>query len=122
MEEKKFYNFIQEEVLIPILNRLVYHRELSNTARNLNLDKHRLTELKNGRRELTFYYLNILVTGGVMTVEDILSKKPMDSLTKEERTVVLRLDADPEILELIYEAKKKGLPVKELLNLTLGNR
>lgn len=46
----------------------------------------------------------------------------MDSLTKEERTVVLRLDADPEILELTYEAKKKGLPVRELLNLTLGNR
>jgi hypothetical protein len=122
MEEKKFYNFIQEEVLVPILDRLAYHRELSNTARKLNLDKHRLTELKNGRRDLTFYYLNIFVLGGVMTVEDILRKKPMESLTKEERTVVLRLDADPEILELIYAAKKKGLPVKELLNITLGNR
>lgn len=119
MEEKDFYKFIQEEVLIAILNRLADNRELSDTARRLNINKQRLTELKNGRRELTFYYLNLLRTGGVMTVEDILRKKPMDSLTKDERIIILRLTADPEILELIYEAQKNGLPVKDLLKLTL---
>jgi hypothetical protein len=124
--EKEFYREIQERVLKPILNDISTRRgELTKLARMLESKyfmrhaKNRLSELRSGNRELSFFYLNILLKGGVMTVEQILRGRKIEELNDTEREIVLRLSTDSEILQLIYEGQRDGIDVKQLLKISL---
>lgn len=116
MDEKEFYDKLLINEVQPILNAYAGRRELSDLAKKLNIaHRSRLTELKNGSRKLTFFWLNIFINGGIMSVENILRGRNLNELNEIEKDTVLRLDPDKEELLLIYKAKKQGISVKELL-------
>lgn len=124
--EKEFYTDIQKNILVPILNSIAARRgELAELSRKLEKDfgmKHakiRLSELRSGSRVLSFYFLKIMVNGGLMGIDQILRGRKIDDLTPIEKDIVLRLIADPEIIQLIYEATKEGFDVKQLLKISL---
>lgn len=129
MKEKELYKKIQMEILIPELNQIAVNRgALADLARRLQ-DKHgmrhaknRLAELRAGRRELSFYFLNIMITGGVMSVNQIMRGRTLEELTPAERDIVLKLTADPEILELLHQAKSEGVDIKQLLKIYLKKK
>ena len=54
-----------------------------------------------------------------MNVNQIMRGREIENLNPIEKDVVLRLVADPEILQLIYEAQKDGFDVKQLLKISL---
>ena len=126
MNEKQFFRQIQNETLIPILDNMAEERgALADLARKMQSKygmrhaKNRLAELRSGRRELSFYFLSIMINGGVMSVNQILRGRKLDDLTAAEREIVLKLTADPEILELLRQAKDEGVDVKQLLKVYL---
>jgi len=116
MDEKKFYKQILTEVIRPILIDYAQQRRLSELAIKLGVDhRSRLSELKNGNRDLTFFWLNIFVKGGIMGIDQILRGRELSELNDVELDTVLRLDPDKEILVLFYKAKRQGVDVKGLL-------
>lgn len=124
--ESEIYRRIQKEVLIPQLDKVASTRgklaELAKkleSAHHMKHAKHRLSELRSGKRLLSFFYLNILILGGVMSINQILHGRKLEELNDTERDIVLRLMADPETLRLLYEAEKDGLDVKKLLKIHL---
>ena len=126
MNEKQFSKQIQNETLIPILDNMAAERgALADLARKMQSRygmrhaKNRLAELRSGRRELSFYFLSIMINGGVMSVNQILRGRKLDDLTAAEREIVLKLTADPEILELLHQAKDEGVDVKQPLKVYL---
>ena len=126
MNEKQFFKPIQNDTLIPILDNMAAERgALADLARKMQSRygmrhaKNRLAELRSGRRELSFYFLSIMINGGVMSVNQILRGRKLDDLTAAEREIVLKLTADPEILELLRQAKDEGVDVKQLLKVYL---
>lgn len=123
--KENLYLYIQKEVLIPVLNDLYSRRgDLAETARNLEKmgmkhAKNRLAELRSGKRNLTFFYLRLLMNGGVMTVNQILKKRKIEELSEQERDIILRLRLSPNLLNLLYEAEKAKLDVEQLLKVSL---
>jgi len=98
MEEKLFYKQIQTEILIPILNRLATDRgALAKLARKMEAEygmrhaKNRFAELRSGKRDLSFYFLNIMINGGVLNVSQILRGRKLENLTDVERDIVRKL-------------------------------
>lgn len=68
---------------------------------------------------LSFFFLNILIRGGVMSIDQILRGRDLDDLSPIEKEIILRLLPDPEILQLLYDAKKEGIDAKQLLKISL---
>jgi len=124
--EKNFYRQVQKEVLVPILDKLYSKRgALADLARHFESNhlmkhaKNRLAELRSGNRLLSFFFLNILIKGGVMSIDQILRGRNLDELNPTEKEIILRLLPDPEILQLLYDAKKEGIDAKQLLKISL---
>lgn len=116
MDEKEFYQTILNREIKPILEEYKQKRQLSELAKKLGIEhRSRLTELKNGDRDLTFFWLNIFIKGGVMSVDNILRGRRLDELEENELDAVLRLDPDKEELLLMYKAKRQGINVKNML-------
>jgi hypothetical protein len=117
MEEKKFYERLHKTVVQPILGEYANQRKLTELSKILGIEhRSRLTELKNGSRKLTFFWLNLFVKGGIMNAESILRGRNLNELSEIELDTVLRLDPDTEILKLLYKAKKNKIDIKKLLN------
>ena len=122
---KNNFDYIQKNVLIPILDDLYSKRgELADIARKLeNIGmahaKNRLSELRAGKRKLTYYYLQLLIAGGIMNVKQILNKRKLDDLTKEEKDLVLRWRLPASLVDLLYEAEKSGIDIEKLIKVTL---
>lgn len=116
MDEKNFYKQLLINEIRPILQRYAADRQLSELAKKLGIEhRSRLTELKNGNRDLTFFWLNIFFKGGIMTADNILKGRKLSELNEIELDTVLRLDPEKEELLLIYRAKRQGIDVKSLL-------
>lgn len=129
MSDKLFFRQIQTETLIPLLDKMATDRgALADLARKLETRygmrhaKNRLAELRSGKRELSFYFLNILINGGIMSVSQIMRGRTLEELNPVERDIVLKLTADPEVLELLHQAKAEGVDVKQLLKATLRKK
>lgn len=122
---KSNFSYIQKNVLIPILDDLYLKRgELADIARKLeNVGmahaKNRLSELRSGSRKLTYYYLQLLIAGGVMNVKQILNKRKIEELSDEERDLILRWRLPSSLVNLLYEAEKYGMDVEKLIKVTL---
>ena len=116
MDEKQFYDNILKREIQPLLHEYADKRQLSELAKELGIEhRSRLTELKNGDRKLTFFWLNIFVKGGVMSVDNILRGRTLKELSDIELDMVLRLDPDKEELLLLYKAKRQGIDLKQML-------
>jgi hypothetical protein len=126
--EDHFFEFIQQEILIPELNIIASHRgKLTELAEKLEKSgmkhaKQRIAELRSGRRKLSFFFLRMLIIGGVMSVDQILRKRPLEKLSPSEQDIVLRLRLEDELVKLLYEAEKDGLDVKQLLKIHLKKK
>lgn len=125
-KEKEVYRQIQNDILIPALDKLSTTRgDLADLAKRLEIvfgmrhAKNRLSELRSGKRTLSFYFLQLMIDGGVMTVKQIMRGRSMEELNDTEREIILRLTADREILQLLYEAQQEGFDVKTLLKISL---
>jgi len=120
MDEKTFFEKIRREVVAPFLEDQKQQREMSALARKLGIQhRSRLTELKNGQRELTFFWLNIFVKGGVMTAEQILRGRKFEEMSEVEKDTFVRVALDTDELYLHYKAKKQGVDVKAMLKATI---
>jgi hypothetical protein len=116
MEEKEFYHKLLKNEVQPILEKYAAKRELVDLAKQLGIDhRSRLTELKNGSRKLTFFWLNIFVKGGIVGVDNILKGRQLNELSEIELDTVLRLDPEKEELMLLYQAKRQGIDIKNML-------
>lgn len=116
MEEREFYDNLLVNVVQPILNSYAENRQLTVLSKKLGIEhRSRLTELKNGIRKLTFFWLSVFIKGGVMGVDQILKGRKIEELSKIEKTVVLRLDPDEEELALLYKAKRKNINIRKVL-------
>lgn len=119
-DEAAFYDRILHQELIPILQEYAEKRQLAELSHNLNIKhKSRLTELKNGKRKLTFFWLNLFFEGGVMGVNNITRGRKLSDLSEIERKTVLRLAPDDETLVLIHQIEELGLDVKTILKAIL---
>ena len=74
----------------------------------------RLTEILNGDRVLSSHYLNILLQGGVLTIDDILDGRSDFFFTSKEIALLFRLSLDDETAILIGKAQQEGIDVKSL--------
>lgn len=64
-DESAFYDRMLHQELIPVLREYADNRQLAELAKKLKIKhKSRLTELKNGQRKLTFFWLNLFFEGG----------------------------------------------------------
>lgn len=116
MDEKEFYTKLQKNLIAPLLEKYKQERRLSELAQQLGIEhRSRLTELKQGSRKLTFFWLNIFVRGGFMTVDQIVKGRKLTELSAIELDTVLRLDPSRETLLLLYKAKEQGVDVQSLL-------
>ena len=119
-EESAFYDRILRQELIPILKEYADKRQLADLAHKLNIKhKSRLTELKNRKRKLTFFWLNLFFEGGIMGINNITKGRKLSELSEIERKTVLRLAPDDETLTLIHEIEERGLDVKTILKTIL---
>ena len=118
MEDHELKNFFSKckDPVIRILSVLRKRRELRRTCRE-KLDKMnpaRLTEILNNDRELSSHYLNLLLQGGVVTIDDILDGRSNSFFTNKEIALLFRLALDDETAILIGRAQQEGVDVKSL--------
>ena len=103
-------------------------RRLSAIARDLGFNVSRLTEMitrdENGdyRRKVTPYYLIKLIEGGVMSVEEILEGRPLETLQERVRTFFERMVLSRRTIRLVYQAQQRGIDVDQLLETILKAR
>lgn len=126
MTEKEFYKDIQNHVLQPILDGLFAKRgELTVLAKRLEKNcgmahaRNRLAELRSGSRKLSFFFLNILIQGGVMTIDQVLKGRKYEDLSKAEKNAIRRLKLTDEKLDLIDEAEAAGLDFVQVMKAIL---
>lgn len=124
--QQDIFKRIQKEILIPELNKLFASRgKLAELALRMESDfkmafaKNRLSELRSGKRALTFFFAHLMIKGGIMTVDQILRGRKLADVEPVERELILRLEADLEALELLHEAKEQGIDGKAILRLTI---
>jgi len=79
------------------------------------LNPARLTEIIQGDREVTTYYLALLMRGGVMSVEKILAGRDPEQLSQEEQDVIERLSLDQEEVSLLSRLKRRGFDMKSIM-------
>ena len=109
----------------PVINALKDLREkrlLRETCRERlgNINPARLTELIKGDRELTTYYVALLLKGGVVNLKQLLQGKKIEKLPEPERSLFewFSLQDSPNTVRLISESKTLGIDVdKELAKL-----
>lgn len=122
-KEATFFNRLLRDEVMPILRGYAERRQLSDLAKTLGIEhRSRLTELKNGNRKLTFFWLNIFIKGGLMTVDNILKGRSLSELNEVEQDTVLRLDPAIDTLMLIYKAKREGIDINTLLRTVIKDK
>jgi post-segregation antitoxin (ccd killing protein) len=103
-------------------------RQLSAIARDLGFNVSRLTEMitrdENGdyRRKVTPYYLIKFIEGNIMSVEEILEGRPLETLQEQVRIFFERMVLSRRTIRLVYEAQKRGIDVDRLLETILEAR
>lgn len=101
-----------------VLRILDYYRSqsrLAELAKKVDIAAPRLSELLNGKRDLSFTYLTLFIYRGGMTLEQVFSGQDLTKLPKEAHLVLERLKMDDELVELVVKAKKEGIDLKALL-------
>ena len=103
-------------------------RRLSAIARDLGFNVSRLTEMisrdENGeyRRKVTPYYLIKFIEGGIMSVEEILDGRPLETLQERVRIFFERMVLSRRTIRLVYQAQKRGIDEDRLLETILEAR
>jgi hypothetical protein len=96
--------------VIAALNRLKDQRMIRSTCagRLRDLSQARITEIIQGRRKVTQYYLKKLAAGGILNITKILAGRDLSALPPEEQLVLKRLLIDDTILDGIIKVLEKG--------------
>ena len=92
-------------------------RAVSKWARESGLDRSRFTEIKEGKKPLTFYYICVLVRRGIVNINQLLGGRRIEDLPPDVRMFIVALQAidNPEIVEALVEATSAGVSIPELL-------
>jgi len=108
----EFKSIIMRELL-----RLKQQRRLKHVCKDQlrGLNPSRLSEIIHGSRKLTFYYLGILLNGGVVSIQELHAGKKLDELSSEERDFLIRMTLSEELIELIEKTRIKGISIEKLL-------
>ena len=96
-------------------------RQLSSIAKQLGFHQSRLTEMisKNEKGEyktrITPYYLARFITGGLMTVDQILNGQKLEDLPMRSRMFFERMITPLSTLRLVIEAQRRGINLERIL-------
>ena len=100
-------------------------RQLSAIAASLGFHGARLAEMVNKdaegnyKRRISPYYLAKFIEGGVMTVEDILGGRRLQDIPERARMFFERMILSRKTINLVVEAKRRGIDVDKLLETIL---
>lgn len=96
-------------------------RQLSSIAKQLGFHQSRLTEMitKNEhgeyKKRITPYYLARFIDSGIMDARQILAGQNIDDLPGRARIFFKRMMLSPKTLELVIEAKRRGIDLDRIL-------
>jgi len=96
-------------------------RQLATIAKQLGFHQSRLTEMitKNGKGEyktrVTPYYLARFLTGGIMSVDQILDGRKLEDLPMRPRLFFERMVVPQSTLRLVIEAHNRGINLELIL-------
>jgi len=115
-DETKILRKYKEPVIRELI-RLRSHREMSQVCREKlgGIATARLTELIQGKRELTMYYLGKFLRGGIVNLKQILAGRKMEDLPYEDRALLRKLAMRDDLAVLIGEFEDDGFDVYEHL-------
>lgn len=102
------------------LERYREERQLAFVARSIRVHPNRLSEILKGKRELTEYYLGRLLTGGFVTIEQLLGGKKLEDLSPEERRFIERFMLKDATMDRIAAVRDRGLDLDNILDSILG--
>jgi len=96
-------------------------RQLASIARKLGFHQSRLTEMitKNDRGEyktrITPYYLARFISGGLMSVDQVLAGRRLEDLPIRVRLFFERMVVPQSTLRLVVEAQRRGINLDRIL-------
>lgn len=114
MKEKSVIEEIQSLVLVA-LGRLREERKLAETAEQTGVKRQRYTEILKGKRTITAYYVQGMVTRGIVKREAIEKFQKRNDLTDEEKRYLYICLETPERIDLLMAAEKQGIDIDALL-------
>lgn len=101
-----------------VSKKLTYLMEVENwenqeLSEKSGIPQNRLSEIKNQKRVMTELWLKALITGGVITVDDIVKSVPLDSEEKEYLND-MRFFENKALINSMKAALADGIDAKEL--------
>lgn len=101
-----------------VSRKLTYLMEVENwenqeLSEQSGIPQNRLSEIKNQKRAMTELWLKTLITGGIITVDDIVKSVPLDS---EEKKYLndMRFFENKYLIESMKAALADGIDAKTL--------
>jgi len=130
------YNYIEDQEQIDALEEFApkvreilrgyrKKRQLSAIATRLGFHGARLAEMINKddkgeyKRRISPYYLAKFIEGGIMTVEEILDGRHLGDIPERSRMFFERMILPRKTINLIVEARRRGIDVDKLLETIL---
>ena len=108
-----------------ILRSYKAQRKLSSIAKQLEIHPARLTEMitkfSDGKykRRITPYYLAKFIDHGFMSVEQILDGRRIEDIPERARLFLERMILSRKTINLIVEARRRGIDVDKLFETIL---
>ncbi len=123
LEDKRQIDALEEYAprIREILRQYKKKRQLSAIAARLGFHPSRLTEMitrdASGRyrKQVTPYYLAKFIDGGIMDVYQILEGHRLDELPERSRLFFERMILPRKTLQLVIEAKRRGIDLDRIL-------
>ena len=112
---------IFKPVVLEVLEQLRIERRSQDVCKHqLNgLDPSRLSELRKGKRELSYYYLALFVRGGLITVKQLMGGKTLDDFSPEQQEIIRSLDLEPRLAAKVHLALSRGIDIESILDTLL---
>ncbi len=83
------------------------------------LDPSRMSEIRKGRRELSYYYFAWFARGGIFTVKQLMGGKRLEDFTPEQREILKSLELEPRIAAKVQTAISQGIDVETIIDALL---
>jgi hypothetical protein len=118
MTKKKNESDLFDSVTLNVQRVLMRYRDqnrLSEIANKMGIHAPRLSELLTGKRKLSYYYLEMFFSKGVMSMDEVLRDVDTSKMPKKDQIIIHKLKMSDDIVEAVVKAQAKGINIAKVL-------
>lgn len=105
-----------QDFILNRLRELKMKGQLAEAARKSKINKSRFSEMLAGQRFVSFYYVDKMIRGGIMTAEEILAGRKLEELSESDRLTYFKFKQTDRLTRLLIAAEAQGIDVETVLS------